>query len=179
MNIHPLFVHFPIGLLVVYSILEICAYFSPSLRRQTWVSPVKVFLLFMGALSALLALATGGIAGDLIEGVNPRAFILEVHEPFAVTTTILYLVLSAAYLVRIFDTKGWGSRIASTNKFLASVWNFKKHFCSLVLDTWLLPLLALLAFTGLFVTGALGAAVVYGPDTDPFVSFVYHLFWVQ
>ena len=39
--------------------------------------------------------------------------------------------------------------------------------------------MALLALVGMTVTGALGAAIVYGPTADPFVTFIYHLFWAQ
>jgi uncharacterized membrane protein len=179
MNIHPLFVHFPIALLVVYSFLEIGAYFLPALRRQTWVFGVKVFLLIAGALSALLALATGGMAEDLIQNTNQYAFVLEVHAPFAATTTVVYLVLLAAYLVRWLDISGLGDRNVGTNSLFARIWSFKKSVTHIVLDTWLLPFLALLGFALLTITGGLGAAIVYGPNIDPLVSFVYHLFWAQ
>lgn len=179
MNIHPFFVHFPIALLVAYSVLELSGYLWPASRRVAWVSPVKAFMLFAGALAALVALVTGGMAEELIEGVNARAYILEVHSPFAGVTTLLYAILAAAYLVRVFDTKGWGDRIVGTNAFFARIWNLKKNLARFVLDTWALPVLALLALLGMIITGALGAAIVYGPDIDPVVSFVYHLFWAQ
>ncbi|MDD2657046.1 MAG: hypothetical protein PHD04_00055 [Candidatus Pacebacteria bacterium] len=178
MNIHPLFVHFPIGLLVVYSIFEIGAYFSPALRRQSWLFPVKAFLLFIGVLAAFAALITGGIAEELVEGTG-RAYILEMHSPIAGITTVLYLILAAAYLIRVFDVKGWGNYVAGVASPFIRVWSFKKYVAHLVLDTWFLPVLALLALIGMTITGALGAAIVYGPDADPFVSLVYHFFWAQ
>lgn len=178
MNIHPLFVHFPIALLVIYSILEIGAYFLPVLRRQTWLFGVKAFLLFVGVVSAFAALATGGLAEELIEA-SPRAYILEVHSGIAAATTVLYLALSVAYLVRVFDHDGWGKYVAGMSSPFIRIWSFKKYVAHLVLDTWLLPTLALIAFLGMLVTGALGAAIVYGPSADPIVSLVYHFFWVQ
>jgi uncharacterized membrane protein len=177
MNIHPLFVHFPIGLLVVYSVLELGAYFWPKLRRQTWLFPVNAFLLFVGTLGAFAALITGGIAEELIEG-SSRGYILEVHSPVAGATTVLYLILAAAYVVRIFQVKGWGNQLFGSTVF-APVLRLKEYLAHLVLDTWLLPALALLALVGMTVTGALGAAIVYGPNADPFVAFVYHWFWAQ
>lgn len=179
MNIHPIFVRFPIALLVLYSILEICAYLSPALRRQSWVAGARGFLLVTGALSTFVALATGGMAEDLVRDVNPNGYIIETHSTFAGAATITYLVLLAAYSVRLFDVKGWGDRIAGTNKLMVSIWNFKKRFWYSILDSWLLPALALLWLILLTVTGALGAAIVYGPNIDPAVSFIYHLFWVQ
>lgn len=178
MNIHPLFVHFPIGLLVVYSILEIGAYFWPTLRRQTWLFSVRAFLLYIGILGAFAALVTGGVAEDLIEG-SARSYILEVHSPVAGATTLLYVILAAAYTVRIFQMKGWGQRLFGQSAFFGPVLRLKEYLAHLVLDTWALPLIALLALFGMTVTGALGAAIVYGPNADSFVSFIYHLFWAQ
>ncbi len=176
MNIHPLFVHFPIGLLVVYSVLELGAYCLPALRRQAWVFPVKAFLLFVGVLAAFAALVTGVLAAEGLEGDSVLSPLIEVHAPFAVLTTALYLVIAAAYLNRVFDRNGWFDRIASSNRFLAWGWSAKKRLAHLILDTPLLPVLALLALAGITVTGALGAAIVYGSDVDPFVSFIYRLF---
>ena len=178
MNIHPLVVHFPIGLLVTYSVLELGAYFLSALRRRLWLFPVKAFLLFVGVLGALMALLTGSMAAESVEGTS-RFFILDVHAPFAGATTVLYLVLAAAYLVRVFDMNGWGDHIVGANTFLMRIWSFKKFFCNLVLNTWFLPVLAFLALVSITITGALGAALVYGPDADPFVFLVYHLFWTR
>lgn len=179
MNIHPFFVHFPIALLAVYSLLELGTYFFSSVRRQAWTFPVKAFLLYVGVLAALVALATGGIAEDLIEGVNARAYILEVHSPFAGVTTLLYVILAAAYTVRIFQMKGWGNQLFGSSTFFGPILRLKEYLAHLVLDTWALPVLALLALVGMTITGALGAAIVYGPDIDPAVAFIYHLFWAQ
>lgn len=44
------------------------------------------------------------------------------------------------------------------------------------LKYWLTKALALAGFVMLFVVGALGANIVYGPDVDPIVTFVTKLF---
>ena len=150
----------------------------PTLRRQPWLFSIKAFLLFVGSIAAFVALVTGGAAEELIEG-SARSYILEMHSPIAVVTTILYFILAAAYLARICDLTGFGDRIAARGRFFAWSWNLKKRFWSFFLGSWLLPLFALLALVGMTVTGALGAAIVYGPNADPFVTFIYHLFWAQ
>jgi len=177
MNIHPLFVHFPIGLLAVYSLLELGSYFLPNLRRQSWVFSVKAFLLFTGVLAAFVALITGGMAEEIVEGVASNDFILEVHAPFAAITTALYVVLAAAYLNRVFAINGWLDGFVGTNPFLMRLRSVKRYLTYIILDTWFLPSLALVALLGMTITGALGAAIVYGPDVDPLVSFIYRLFW--
>jgi uncharacterized membrane protein len=174
MNIHPLFVHFPIALLALYSVLELSVGFIPALSRQTWILPVKAFLLFTGVLAAFAALVTGGIAEELIEG-SVSDSLIETHSLFAGATTVLYLALAVMYLIRVFDRKGWGNYIAGMNSPFIRIWSIKRYLAHLVLDTWFLPVLSLLALMGMVVTGALGAAIVYGPDVDPFVSFIYRL----
>lgn len=162
----------------MYSVLEMGAYFLPVVRRQSWLFAVKAFLLFVGVLAAFAALVTGGMAEELIEA-SERAYILEVHSPIAAVTTVFYMLLAGAYIVRIFDQRGWGSAMVGLNRPFMRIWSFKKYVAYLILDTWLLPVLALLALVGMIVTGALGAAIVYGPNADPFVTFIYHLFWAQ
>ncbi len=177
MNIHPLFVHFPIGLLAVYSLLELGSYFLPCLRRQSWMFPVKAFLIFSGVAAAFVALVTGGMAEEIIETTISDPSILEMHAPFAVVTTAVYTVIAAAYLNRVVATKGWLDSFVGTNPFLLRLRDFKRFLAHSILDTWLLPFLALIALLGMTITGALGAAIVYGPDVDPLVSLIYHFFW--
>ena len=177
MNIHPLFIHFPIGLLIAYSLLEIVAYVSSHVRRAPWVFYTKAFMLFAGGLTALVTIVTGGIAEDIVRSTNPRAFIIDTHEPFAWATTLVYFILAGAYLVRILDKNNWVHRNFGRRTFLMRWWGLKKFVAHLILDTWLLPLLALAGITGITITGALGAALVYGPSVDPIVSFIYSLFW--
>ena len=177
-NIHPLFVHFPIGLLATYSLLELAAFFVSPVRRESWLFSVKAFLLFTGTLFSFLAIVTGGMAEDLISGSNPRAYIIEVHEPVAISATLAYVVLAAAYLVRMFDQMGWGNRMVGVNRLFIWIWNVKRSVSDAILDSWFLPLLAFIGLMLITIAGALGAAIVYGHDIDPFVSFIYHLFWV-
>jgi uncharacterized membrane protein len=179
MNIHPIFVHFPIGLLVAYSILELVAYAVPAPRKSSWLFSVRAFLLFSGVVTAFLALFTGGIAEDLVEATSPYAYVIELHSTFAGATTIIYLFLSLAYFVRTFDQKEWCSRMVMMQGFLGWWWRMKIGAANLILDTWLLPTLALVGLLSITITGGLGAVIVYGPNIDPFVSFIYHLFFAR
>lgn len=179
MNIHPLIVHFPIALLAVYSLLEILSVVSRRLRTTSWAHAVKTFLILTGVVAAVAALITGGLIEDAIRESNPRAYILSVHAPVAALTTLLYLILAAAYVVRLFDRRGWSARIVGRNRLLNRVLRLKRFLAGLVLDTWVRPVVATLAFFGLLVTGALGAAMVFGPNVDPFVSLVYYLVFVH
>lgn len=164
MNIHPLFVHFPIALLTVYAALEIVR--LPVLTRQSWYRPVKAVLLFAGFLGGMVSLQTGEIAEEAFHGTSTMR-VVEVHSLFANITMWIYGILSASYLLRwISDAKpGFLAPLMKLERLLFSV-----------------PVLVLGAIAGLCaltVTGALGGALVYGPNADPIVSVIYHLFFAQ
>ena len=125
------------------------------------------------------ALVTGGMAEDALGAGDPRAAVVAVHEPFALLTTLIYFFLAGAYTVRIFDQEGWALRIIGKNRLLHRIWHMKKAFARIILDTVLRPLLALAGLVSITITGALGAAIVYGPSVDPIVSFIYHLFFAR
>ncbi len=46
-----------------------------------------------------------------------------------------------------------------------------------IINTRVSFILALIGIVGITITGTLGGAMVHGPEVDPFVSFVYHLFF--
>ena len=81
-NIHPLFVHFPIALLLIYSIIKI-------LPLQKWLPAVawkhiERALLFFGVLGAFAALSTGEIAEQM---TRPNNDVVEAHSLFAAIAT--------------------------------------------------------------------------------------------
>lgn len=74
---------------------------------------------------------------------------IEAHERAGLTTTLIFL--AAAAIVYFASPESWLQRVG-------------------------VKVLALLGLLMLFVTGALGANMVYGPDVDPIVSLVVRLF---
>lgn len=176
MNIHPLFVHFPIGMLVVYGLMELVpARWS---KYFAWWSGAKQFLLAAGLVAAVPTLITGDMASDMIKGLVPQQLI-ERHEMMAGITLAVYLILGAAYLVRLFARTGWGDRMSSWlwNGKLAFMWRLKQRVAGWILETPARPVLALLGLVSITITGGLGAAIVYGPNIDPVVTYIYHLFF--
>ena len=85
---------------------------------------------------------------------------VETHAFFATTATFIFSLLAISYLARLRNMVGIASRIA----------NF-------ILQRKISILLASAGLIAILITGGLGASIVYGPDTDPFVSFVYKLFF--
>ena len=64
-NIHPIFVHFPIALLFIYSIIKIIP-FKKWFPKVTW-DYLGFILLIIGVLGAFVASSTGEIADELIQ----------------------------------------------------------------------------------------------------------------
>lgn len=167
MNIHPLFVHFPIAILFLYSILEILplSRWSPNL---SWNS-IKTLLVTVGTLGAFAALGTGSVAEELISDESTKK-IMNVHSSFAGATTIIFCVITVAYLIRWFFKKhpqilgGFISRLS----FLKSISDF-------ILKRWIIILLALIGLITITITGALGGIIVYGSNSDLFSKFIYNL----
>ncbi len=170
MNIHPVVVHFAIALLTLYAVAELIRFKKISVSAHWFY--IKLFLLITGALGSLAALLSGDTAEHGIADRTLRPLI-EMHSNFGGATVALFSIIALGYLIR------WANRDIMSIRFntfrAGKFWNF----LTLVSDFLAKPPVAIiLAFIGLAlvtITGALGGAIVYGPDFDPAVSFIYHL----
>lgn len=169
MNIHPLFVHFPIAFLTVYAIVEVVR--AKKFLALSWLQNTKLVLLLVGVAGAFLALGTGDFGER--EFAAARA-IINVHETFATITTTIFCVLLVNYLITGIDTI-WGTQITSTS--FGKVWLYFVKILRVVFSGPVLVMLALAGLLAVTITGALGGAIVYGPDADPVVHFVYTIFF--
>lgn len=97
-NLHPIAVHFPIALLVLYSLMEIVSLFT-RVRNNKVVRYIKLFLLLTGRLGLQASLSTGEAAADAGNGVKG---ILERHETFAGLSNTLYGIVTIGYLIERF-----------------------------------------------------------------------------
>jgi len=169
MNIHPIFVHFPIALLAIYSVLEMI-HFRKVMHKIEFFY-IKFSLLFFGTVGAFLSLATGDSAEELHRDVWQ---LVEVHSTFAGITTFVYCILLAVY---VFDWVNleYGEKL-SASKY-SKFWHWKKNIIEKIFNGPVIIILAVLGFVTLFITGALGGAIVYGPLGDPFTAFVYKIFF--
>lgn len=168
MNIHPLFVHFPIGLLVIYAVLEIL----PLTRwypQAPW-DAIKTVLSILGAGAAVLASGTGGIADDLLTDTATKK-IAEVHKLFAIITTLIFGTLAVSYFIR------WISQRHALFEGRLRPLSFLGSIADIIAKRWLLIVLSLTGLIAITITGGLGAAIVYGPTADPLVTIIYSLFF--
>jgi uncharacterized membrane protein len=163
MNIHIIFVHFPIALLTVYGILEL-AHFCRLLALSYWFYLKAVFVIF-GEVGALAALLTGDTATEQFR-YNPIVRqVINTHSNFGAATAILFGIIALLYLIAwlgrtgILTRYGWSG--ALTNKI------------ERLIASWLMPIAAIVGLVLVTITGALGGAIAFGPDVDPVSKFVY------
>jgi uncharacterized membrane protein len=91
---HPLFVHFPIALLLMATLFKFFTFFSKS---KTWENAGS-FLLYVGTVGAWLAVFTGDHADGVVSREICDPTVLKAHENFS---WILAWLFSASTLIDI------------------------------------------------------------------------------
>lgn len=166
MNLHPMIVHFPIALLTIYCVMEF--FDIKKLRNNpTWFY-IKFAFLFLGLLGAYASLTTGEIASEEYNNLEYDNLI-ETHQEFAEITTNIFLLMTLLYIIHIASIRY--SLLFHKNKLLSFIAGVKDR----ILFTPIKYLLVLAGLVFITLTGALGGVLVYGPEVDPIVSFIYNL----
>ena len=164
MDFHPIFVHFPIAFLTVYSLMELIRFRKLS-SKDFWIY-TKSILLLIGFVGSLLAFQTGDWASYKFPIGTSERRIISIHKFWAGTTIYTYGFVLLLYLIFLFHSN---KIIKSDSKLLSA--------SSKIINSWIIVIPSLAGLAAVTITGALGGAIVYGPDIDPFVSVIYHLFF--
>lgn len=169
MNLHPIFVHFPIALLTSYAILELIR-FQKVTNLSYWFY-VKASLVIIGTISAYLTL----LSGQLIEGAFKQKYgdLVEIHSAWAEIATVIFSAIAVAYGISWFN-KQFQYDFYKIN-LLKSIWHIALKLQYLVLETKLIFLLVLAGLFAITLTGVLGGIIAFGPDVDPLTKFIYKL----
>jgi uncharacterized membrane protein len=155
-NIHPIFVHFPIALLFVYSLIKI-------LPLKRWVpsiawKDIEQLLLLIGVFGAFAGLATGETAEHL---VRPNHQLVEMHSTFAALSTWIYGLLLAGEALDMGIP--WISKKVQFPTLLGLLTRIK-HILTNPFVTITLAIVGLIAIS---ITGMLGGIITYGVAADP------------
>lgn len=166
MNIHPLLVHFPIAFFIMYSVFELIPF--RLVKKQPFWFYIKAILVIFGALGALAA----GIAGKFAEASYPGLkYLIKLHSSINELASAVFVLIAFAYFISWLKKSGISfSKLGNLSKLVLLYKN-------IVLETPLIYLFAIIGLILISVGGALGGAIVYGPDFDPFTHFVYSLFF--
>lgn len=160
-DLHPLLVHFPIALLTLYAVLEFLRFKFITSRLDLFHT--KAILVVLGALGGVIAAQAGELAEEAFKGTS-QMNLVEMHSSFAENTNILGLIIAALYIGT------WIKRSAVKLPFPKITALCEK----ITMSPMIIPA-AIALLIGITITGALGGAIVYGPDTDPAVKFIYDL----
>ncbi len=101
--LHPLIIHFPIGLLLVAPVLIVLSLFMKKNGRAFAMAALVVMVL--GTTATFVAVSTGMAAGELAERTPAVSKVLEHHEELAETTRVIFTVLTLVYAVILFGPK--------------------------------------------------------------------------
>jgi len=170
MDLHPVFVHFPIAFLTVYALMEFVRF---KIGKSNFWLYTKASLLFVGVAGSLPAYKTGEIAEDLNVPSLYSKNLVEIHATFAKGTLVFFGVLTAIYFVLVIQ------RNEKIKSFLPSFVNALTTALSKIYYSPFGGIVMILLATGglilLTITGGLGGLIVYGPDADPLARFLYEV----
>ncbi|OGH88146.1 MAG: hypothetical protein A3J93_00175 [Candidatus Magasanikbacteria bacterium RIFOXYC2_FULL_42_28] len=170
--LHAAIVHIPIGLLVVYSLIEFGLVFFPSYREK--LNAGKYLMLVIGVLGALLAFSSGD---SLEETRRFNRALVELHATFAGATIWVYAILAGAFSIQFLEKLPKVVALAQSNFFVQKILKILSPIVGIITKQPILVLLSILGAILLSFTGALGGAIAHGPDADIITSFVYSLFF--
>lgn len=162
-DLHPIFVHFPIALFLLYSLLRLIPW-PKKLLVVDWQIP-RMVILAIGLLGAGLANATGEAAKHLN---RPNNQLVEMHETFAGFSVTIYVILLIAELI-VFIKPEW-LEINYLKTIKPFILLLKK-----ITGNWLFYLLSIIGALAITMTGLLGGVMVYGVKADPLAAPILKL----
>lgn len=159
-NIHPIFVHFPIAMLFLYSIIKVLP-FKKWFPAVAW-RQIERALLVVGVLGAFAALATGDTAEHLLQP-RPNRQLVEMHSTFGALATWIYGALLLGEIAAMSKIK---------NSFVLFV---ERVLC----NPFFSGVLAALGFIAIAITGMLGGVIAYGLTADPIAPILLKLLGIS
>ncbi len=168
-NIHPIFVHFPIALLFLYSLIKIFPV-KKLFPKVSW-KHIEILLLSVGMAGAALALATGDTAEHLLSPSNRQ--LVQTHSMFGEISTWLYgalLLGEILFFINPFIIEKF--KLPKVNSFLLFIQR-------ILTSPFVSKTLALLGFVAISITGLLGGVLVYGVTADPLASIVLRVLGIS
>ena len=153
MNLHPLLVHFPIALLTFYALFELLR-FRKLLSDPNWFF-IKAAFVILGSVSSAATFLSGYVIKGGFETTPAITRLVETHQAYALATCLVFGLIACVYAMKIMK-RG-------------------ESFTNMMLKPAVILPLALIGLGLVTITGGLGGAIVYGPDIDPFVKFIYQV----
>ena len=158
MQLHPLIVHFPIALRMVYCLILVVQLFW--WRDNDKLNTIKHFCLIAGTVWGIAALQTGDASLD-VYGVS---HISHAHEERAESTGNFFTVLS---IVTIYILQPWTQRFARDQKV--------RHIVTKIISHRAMALVGIIGMLLITIIGALGWAIARGEKADDISKFIVQI----
>lgn len=167
-NIHPIFVHFPIALLFIYSVIKVLP-LSKWFPKVMW-KHIERALLFFGVLGAFAGLATGETAEHLTRANHD---LVEAHSMFASIATWMYVLLLVGEILLVLMP--WITQKIKSTQLLKVIIFLKNLLTHRIISI----VLAILGLVAISITGLLGGVMVYGTSADPVAHIVLKILGID
>jgi hypothetical protein len=163
-NIHPIFVHFPIALLFIYSIVKILP-FKKWLPKVTW-NYFEIILLSIGVVGAFVASSTG----EMVEHLVKNKQLVETHSTFASISTIIFCSLLVGEILSFLTVSFIPIKLN-----LPKINNIFVYIQKILTHHIFSKILAFLGLIAITITVMLGGIIVYGVSADPLAAPLLNL----
>lgn len=167
-NIHPIFVHFPIAFLLLYTVIKILP-LQKWMPRIVWTDIERV-LFIVGIVGAFVASSTGEIAEHI---TRPNHSLVEMHSLFASLSTWFYGIILAGEIIAVLNKN------ILTKLSLPTVSKLLQIIEHILCNKTIVVTLAVLGMIALTITGLLGGVIVYGVTADPIAPFVLRILGLE
>lgn len=166
-TIHPLVIYAPVAMLFIYGLVEICSRI-PLFKRFDFTL-TKTILITVGFIGGVVSSLSGEAIEHSFRGIQN---LVEMHSTFAFVTNVIAGIIFVIYAKITFgpifiEKIQPGTKLHTWSIRSINFWK-KIQNCSL-----LMIILAIGVMATITVTGALGAAIVHGPEIDPVVKLLY------
>lgn len=168
-NFHPIFVHFPIAFLLLYSVIKLLPFYK-WFPKVAW-RDIERILLFLGVIGIFGALVTGETAEEI---VRPNHQLVEAHSFFAGITTALFLILLSGEIASMINARNFVYRKGL--QWISPLLHVVEKIVQKPIVAGLLAFLGLLAIS---LTGLLGGVITHGPLADPLAGIVLKLLGIN